>query len=183
MLQINVKPNHKKELKEFEMEEVTMGKNHLKNLSYHAGKAVYINSTGLKALLQKQTISSPKDIQTIIDALKDIDLEVHLNLVLFRKEQETISRIRETFNFLTCSTQYPIGNYMIDLYIEEYRIAVECDEYGHRDRDPEYEQQREDYIKKTLKCKFVRFNPDAPDFDIFRVISRIVQIIHQSKNE
>ena len=35
--------------------------------------------------------------------------------------------------------QYHVDGYRIDLYFPEYKLAIECDEFGHRDRDLEYE--------------------------------------------
>ncbi|UUT40470.1 hypothetical protein [carnivorous sponge associated iridovirus] len=52
------------------------------------------------------------------------------------------SAIRETFHYLTCYTQFRIDQYRVDLFIKELNLVVECDEYGHRDRDPYKEKER-----------------------------------------
>lgn len=99
------------------------------------------------------------------------------NIVL-TKEQETIGFIEECFKDVTkVVLQKVIGNYKIDLYFPEYRIAVECDELGHEMRDADYEAEREKYISEHLKCQFVRYNPDEKDFKINSVISEICRII------
>ena len=47
-------------------------------------------------------------------------------------------------------------------------------EFGHLDRDIEYEVKRQKYIENKLGCQFIRYNPDAKDFNIFKVINRIL---------
>ena len=60
--------------------------------------------------------------------------------------------------------QFAVGKYWIDLYFPRYKLAIECDEFGHRDRDIGYEVERQKHIGKLLNCTFVRFNTDAKDF-------------------
>ena len=62
--------------------------------------------------------------------------------------------------------QYSVDNYRVDLYFPEYRLAIECDEFGHEDRDIGYEVTRQKYIENKLDCIFIRYNPDAKDFKI-----------------
>jgi hypothetical protein len=52
------------------------------------------------------------------------------------------------------------------MYIPSYNIAIEVDENGHYDRNPEYEKLRENTIKEKLKCKFLRINPHKTNFRI-----------------
>ena len=92
-----------------------------------------------------------------------------------RKETTTLSHVQEAFKREEMIEQYNVDGYRIDLYFPEYKLAIECDEFGHRDRDLEYEVKRQKYIEGELKCSFIRFNPDARDFNIFRVINKIYQ--------
>lgn len=64
-------------------------------------------------------------------------------------------------------------NYYVDYYIPDYKIAIEIDEYGHKDRRIEKEIKRQEYIKKKLDCVFIRCNPDDPNFDIFDFLYEI----------
>jgi very-short-patch-repair endonuclease len=73
--------------------------------------------------------------------------------------------------------QFKVGRYRVDLYIDEYDLAVECDEYNHRDRDPRKEKEREEFIRSELDCEFIRFNPDCKNFSIFKVIGIIHKFI------
>ena len=101
-------------------------------------------------------------------------------------EAETIEAILKSFPGEVAELQYEIvteaGNlYNIDLYFKEHNIVVECDEGGHAQYDPAKDQQRTTDIKETLDgCVFVRFNPDAADFDLFCVIGQIHQHMRAS---
>ena len=149
-----------------------LGANNLENLSYNEGKVIYINGFGFKTLIKKSHMINPSNAKAIAEH-PFIKQFVNYEVITMRKEQEYISAIKETFHYLTCYTQFSIDRYRLDLFIKELNLAVECDEYGHRDRDPYKEKEREDYIKKKIGCDFVRFNPDEPGFNIFTVIGDI----------
>ena len=51
--------------------------------------------------------------------------------------------------------QYQVLNYRIGLYFHDYKLAIEVDEGGHKDRNEDYERQREDLIKTELNCVFI----------------------------
>lgn len=90
------------------------------------------------------------------------------------KEQDTLETVIKAFEGLVdYKTQYSVGRYRIDLYIPEFKIAVECDEYNHKDRNRKKEIKREDFIKRKLNCKFIRFSPDDPNFNIGEIINEI----------
>jgi very-short-patch-repair endonuclease len=93
------------------------------------------------------------------------------------KETEYINNILKTFDGEKMKMQYAIDNYMIDLYFIDYKIAIECDEFSHQAYDKNYEESRQKNIENKLECKFIRFNPDKDDFDIFEVINKIYLLI------
>ena len=90
------------------------------------------------------------------------------------KEQQTIQAIQEAFPEEILHTQYTIGPYRVDLYIEG-KMVIECDENNHLGRDPLYETKREQYIRSKLKCLFFRYNPDEVGFSIYRLIKDITR--------
>ena len=151
-----------------------LGANNLQNLSYHSGKAVYINGSGFKTLIKKSQNINPSKAEAIAEH-PFIKQFVNYEVITMRKEHEYILAIKETFHYLTCYTQFRIDQYRLDLFIKELNLVIECDEYGHRDRDPYKEQEREDYVRDRIGCDFVRFNPDEPGFNIFRVIGDITR--------
>lgn len=92
-------------------------------------------------------------------------------------ENQTIGFIWNCFNEVTpIKRQYKIGKYKVDLYFIDYNLAIECDENGHSDRDPNYEKTREEFII-SLGNKMIRFNPNIPSFDLSNVIKDINHII------
>jgi very-short-patch-repair endonuclease len=94
------------------------------------------------------------------------------------REQKTIGQIRRAFQHLRTIQQYKVAPYSIDLYFPDYRIAVECDEEGHRRYTPKAERKRQNYIEQRLNCTFVRYNPDSPNFNIGDVINEIIVLIY-----
>ena len=53
--------------------------------------------------------------------------------------------------------QYTVDNYRIDLYFPKHKLAIECDEFDHSDRDIEYEVKRQNNIEEKLGCTFNLF--------------------------
>ena len=77
-------------------------------------------------------------------------------------------------------TRYTVLNYRIDLYFHDYKLAVEINEGGHRDRNENYEKQREELIKKELDCVFIRVNPDEENFKMSKVNNKIFRHVKKS---
>ena len=75
--------------------------------------------------------------------------------------------------------QYIVLGYRIDLYFHEYKLAIEVDELGHNDRNINDEIQRQQALERELNCVFIRINPDAIDFNIFKEINKIHKHINQ----
>ena len=149
------------------------------NEKLHAGKedeAVYLTKNGIISLLTKSKMVNAPHIARLFSE----SFGLNLNVLQVSKEQHTIGSIRTAFSHLESECQFAIGSYRIDLYFPVIKIAVECDERDHRDRDPIAEKEREEYIKHQLNCRFIRFNPDCKNFDIFDVINKIMMLIYES---
>ena len=141
------------------------------NLSHNDKLATYITKTGFEHLLMRSRIvKNPNIIRAIVD-----QCGLNLNHIIESKEQDTIGKIIEVFNDENYETQFRIGSYRIDLYFPDQKIAVECDEFGHIGRDQSREKARQMYIENRLGCEFVRYNPDAKDFSIFKVIKKLMR--------
>jgi very-short-patch-repair endonuclease len=93
------------------------------------------------------------------------------------KEQHTLDVITKIFDGEEMQQQKVVGKYRIDLYFSKYKIAIECDEHCHKDRNKSCEKYREQYITDKLKCTFIRYNPDDKDFDINNVANKIHKTI------
>ena len=94
------------------------------------------------------------------------------------KEAGTIYTIQKVFEGISMKRQFSIGSYRIDLYFPEHKLAIECDDHDHKDRDINYEIRRQKFIEDQLNCKFIRYNPDAKDFSIESVLNKIFQYIY-----
>lgn len=72
---------------------------------------------------------------------------------------------------------YPVGPYKVDLYLLDLKVAIECDEQGHKNRNKLMEEWRQKVIEEESKCQFIRFNPDETNFNVGNVINRIITLI------
>jgi len=133
-------------------------------------KSIYITPDGLRELLVSSKKANKQQFMEFCARELDISCTAITRL---HKEQEYIGYIMTAFRCKRPITQYTVEQYRIDLYFPRERVAVECDEFGHRDRDAEYEATREATLKRRLGCRFIRFNPDAADFCIFEVIGQL----------
>ena len=127
---------------------------------------VLLKQAGLRLFLTR--CGKPKAVE--FARLLGINIE---NSLCMSKEQDTLSCIMKAFDGEEMKCQFTVDKYRIDLYFPKHKIAVECDEFDHCDRDISYEIKRQKCIENLLGCQFIRFNPDAEDFCIFKVINQI----------
>lgn len=171
-----------------------------KDVARALGYTVTANMTGIleptfKRYLKIDTAGGPQTVCCInIDGIKLILIKVRrsaaidfadvlgLDVIPMKKEQEYIRIIKAAFKHLEVYEQYPVRNYKVDLYIPSLNLVVECDEYGHEHYDIEKEIQRQLFIEKELKARFIRFNPDASDFNIGDVINEILLLDQKEKD-
>lgn len=146
------------------------------NTSGQSREMTIINESGLYSLILGSRL--PK----AISLGKALGLNLRNNFIKC-DEAQTLYAIEKAIDGLyRYKPQYPCGAYRIDLYLPEYKIAIECDELGHADRDKEYEDMRQKYIEKRLGCSFVRYNPDSKKFNIFYVINKVLKEIRNKQS-
>jgi very-short-patch-repair endonuclease len=88
-------------------------------------------------------------------------------------ENSTIGFITNAFQGLVdMKRQQIIDKYRVDLYFPAYKLIIECDEDNHRDRNPEDEKAREEFLV-SLGNTIIRFNPS----DISDVLRKINVIL------
>ena len=102
-----------------------------------------------------------------------INLRFILHDVINTKEETVINSIKDAFEEENMQSQYTVLKYRIDLYFHKYKLAIEIDELGHDDRSIDYEIQRHKALERELDCVFIRINPNAIDFNIFKEINKI----------
>ena len=94
--------------------------------------AVLLKESSLKLFLMR--CRKPK----VLNVVKHFGIKIEHCLPV-SKEQEALGQIMEGFKGEKRIHQFGAGKCRIDLYFLEYKLAVECDELGYRDRDIGYE--------------------------------------------
>ena len=77
-------------------------------------------------------------------------------------------------------SQYSVLSYRVDLYFHKHKFAIEVDEFGHSERDIDYEIKQQKAIRKELGCKYIRINPDKGNFNESKAINEIYRHIKNS---
>ncbi len=136
-----------------------------------------------KRFSQRVVIIDEKGLQIMFSStnkpeVKGLSIKLQLPLAIFqRKEVDILDTISRAFSDEDSIREYRVGTYRIDLYFPKYKLAVECDENNHKNYEVLGEKLRELSIKEILKCTFLRFNPDDPEFNIGEPINKIMNHI------
>ena len=130
------------------------------------GGVQFVNFINLD-LLVELFVKSRKDIS--LDICKTIGININ-NYKFSRIENDTLKCIIDTFTGEKMIKQYKVNKYYIDLYFEDYQLAIECDEHHY---NKIYDENREKEINEILNCKFIRYKPYDNDFNIFNLLNRI----------
>jgi very-short-patch-repair endonuclease len=133
-------------------------------------KTIYITDRGVKSLVSKSRMMKATNIA------KDMGLDI-LDHKYVTKEAETLDAIIKAFTGENMRLQYKVKDYKVDLYFPDYNLCIECDENGHSEYNADADRKRTRIITKRLQCKWIRFNPDGKDFNIFTVINQIFTVI------
>jgi very-short-patch-repair endonuclease len=100
----------------------------------------------------------------------------HVNVVMCI-ETQTIGFIENSFSeALRLTRQKRFGTYYIDLYFEDYNLAIECDENDHKGRDITYEYTREQYLLEQ-NITILRYNPNDKNFDLSDILRKITKVL------
>ena len=96
----------------------------IKNFQLHTN---LINENGVKQLVLKSRIPKAADIAKIFD--------ICICEIALYKKQETIECVMKAFRGENMIFQRTISKHSIDLYFPDHKLAIECDEFGHKDRN------------------------------------------------
>jgi prophage antirepressor-like protein len=118
---------------------------------YNDGLVIYISKRGFELLVMKSRAVRPKSLTKKL--IRAFDLDVRQ--VMETREQSCIGATVETFAHERYEKQFAIGSYHIDLYFTDRKLAIECDEFGHRDRNTTKEIARQMFIETQLGCNFI----------------------------
>ena len=64
------------------------------------------------------------------------------------KEQSVLELVMDAFEGENTQTQYGALGYRIDLYFHDYKLTIEVDEKGDKDRKIDYEIKRQKALEK-----------------------------------
>lgn len=104
----------------------------------------------------------------------------HVNVVM-TIETQTIGFIENSFSdALKLKRQKRVGPYYIDLYFEDYNLAIECDENDHKDRCEIYEKNREQFLLDK-NITIIRYNPNHKNFDLSYVLRNITKVLYNKQ--
>ena len=99
---------------------------------------IFLSKQGLLHVINKCRKPTPN----LINLTKCLRIELRKNKWLY-KEQDTSSQIIQAFNADEMIHRFGVEKYRIDLYLPRYMLAIECDEFDHRDRDIGYDVDRQ----------------------------------------
>lgn len=108
----------------------------------------YINGKGARALLARSRKAES------IEIAKHFDIDISDFKPVY-PEMTYMAQIMAAFKGCQMQQQFSAGKYRINLYFVDYKIAVECDEFGHRDRDVSKEGSRQKLITFQLGCALI----------------------------
>lgn len=118
-------------------------------LSKHFIKSSYVSSRGR---CEKQFEMDNVGANILTNKFK-------YNVRSARFEYKYLNEIEDFLNLMNINyiEQYQVGNYMIDLYIPKFNLAIEIDEKEHRYKE-KYDRIRQKHIEELICCKFIRVN-------------------------
>ena len=134
-------------------------------------RSFFIDQNGLNSLILGSRLPNSIHFAHFFD--------IKINQKFVRKETDIVCAIKDFCNSAKIKNEHLYcvdkenGYYFIDFYLPDHRIAIEIDENDHVYRNPKYEKQREKFIQKKLNCKFIRCNPDDPNFNIYSLLGKI----------
>ena len=105
------------------------------------------------------------------------------NDLFLTKKYSVLKSIMDIFEGENMQTQYNVLGYKIDLCFHDYRLAIQIDGKGHKDRNTNDEIQRQKALEKELGCKFIRINLDEKYFSIKKANNEIFKHIKESIKE
>lgn len=91
---------------------------------------IFINFNGIKYLI----CNARKRNDNMLNLARIFNIEI-LQVGKNNIEYETIKQIKKVFKIEEMIEQYNYEKYRIDLYLPKYKIAIECDELHHKNKN------------------------------------------------
>lgn len=103
-------------------------------------------------------INNDRSAECVGNILKELGINSGIRILHSRAEIEFGENIiNNLFSDYEVISQFPVfnGKYFIDWYIPELNIAIEYDEYYHKN-NKKADNERQEEIEKELGCRFLR---------------------------
>ena len=151
------------------------------NIPYNTKNFFILSASGFSKLF-----SIKKNRSKVGEILeKYFKTSTNIQMKFARKELRFLSNLKgalKVFNY-EYKEQFQVLKYRIDLYIPELKIAIEYDENDHIGYSFEDQEEREEKIKKELKCEFIRLSDKRNDGENIAIVIKSIQNIeHVKKN-
>ena len=143
-----------------------------KNSKIHGGhnKVTYMLTEFAYELLQNSFNLRNRYIVNMSENVKCINIGMCI-------ENQTIGFIVNTFDSLVkTERQFIFGKYRVDLFFNDFKLIIECDENNHKDRCAIQEKIRENYLL-SLGNTIIRFNPNDSKFELSNVLKEINKFV------
>ena len=99
------------------------------------------------------------------------------------KQQAIVWRLRKLFSNEEIIEDVSTLSYLIEFYFPKYKLAIEVDELGHKDRDQTKENKRQKDLKEYLVYKFIRIIPEEENVDVYDGLKKILTFINELKKK
>ena len=100
---------------------------------------------------------------------------------IMTQEQSILSKILTLVATEEIILQHNVLGYRTDAYFSKYKLAIEADGKGHKDRNTDYEIQRQKALaEKSNGWEFIRINPTKKKINIFVEIGKMQNYIVKS---
>lgn len=154
---------------------------------FNENEMIKFMSKDKRGSLQNSTFLSEKGVKRLLCESRkclSIELAMEFGLSLETKyislETEFVYKFRKVFKGEEIIDQYKVDIYAIDIYLPEYKLAIEYDEDRHKFQQEE-DKLRQEFINKKLDCKFIRIDEDTCEYKAFnKIFKHIKNFISES---
>ena len=102
--------------------------------------------------------------------------------LIITKEQSVLTKTMKVFVNEEILLWHSALSYRLDLYFPRYRLAIQVDEKGQKDRNKYKEAEKKGH-KQHLDCKLIRVSSGEKDFDIYVEIGKIYNHVNRSSEK
>ena len=107
---------------------------------------------GIKFMYAHECIIIPIIMHCQVTTPKSIEFRSKLGFnqyhITLTKEQPVSKSVVDAFEEQNMQIQYNVFGYRVEFYFHDYKLAIEVDEKGHKDRNINHETQRQKALEK-----------------------------------